>query len=80
MLVLGIVAARVMATVWSSCSSLLPPGRGFSIYKTAHRLWLRILPIALEKELKSLTMLNDYIIMLSPLTISFVSAFSHFSD
>ena len=24
---------------------------GFSIYKTAHRIWLRILSIALEKEL-----------------------------
>ena len=28
--------------------------RGFSIYKTAHRIWLRILSIALEKELKVL--------------------------
>ena len=53
-LVLRIAAACVMATVWSSCSSLLPPGRGFSIYKTAHRIWLRILSIALEEELKVL--------------------------
>ena len=29
--VLGIVAAYVMATVWSSCSYLLPPGGAFSI-------------------------------------------------
>ena len=50
--ILGIVAAYVMATVWSPCSQLLPPGRGFSIYKTAHRIRLRILSIALEKELK----------------------------
>ena len=56
---LRIVAAYVMATVWSSCSSLLPPGGGFSIYKTAHRIWLRILSVALEEEIKSLTMLND---------------------
>ena len=26
----------------------------FSIYKTAHRIWIRILSIALEKELKVL--------------------------
>ena len=52
--VLRIVAAYVMATAWSSCSSLLPPGGGFSIYKTAHRIWLRILSIALEEELKVL--------------------------
>ena len=30
------------------------PGGGFSIYKTAHRIWLRILSIALEKKLKVL--------------------------
>ena len=28
--------------------------RRFSVYKTAHRMWLRILSIALEKELKVL--------------------------
>ena len=27
---------------------------GFSIYKRAHRIWLKILPIVLEKELKIL--------------------------
>ena len=31
-----------------------PPGRGFSIYMTAHRIWLRMLSIAIEKELKVL--------------------------
>ena len=31
-----------------------PRGEGFSIYKTAHRIWLRILSIALERELKVL--------------------------
>ena len=46
--VLRIVAAYVVATVWSSS------GGGFSIYKTAHRLQLRILSIVLEKELKVL--------------------------
>ena len=35
----------------------------FSIYKRAHRIWLRILSIALEEEVKSLNMLNDYIII-----------------
>ena len=52
--VLRIVAAYVMAKAWSSCSSLLPPGGGFSVSKTAHRIWLRILSIALEEELKVL--------------------------
>ena len=51
--VLRIVAASVVGTVWSS-SSLLPPGGAFGSYKTAHRIWLRILSIALEKELKAL--------------------------
>ena len=52
--VLGIVAAYVMATVWSSCSSLLPSAGGFSIYETDHRTWLRILSVALKEELKVL--------------------------
>ena len=34
------------------------------IYTTAHRIWLRILPRALEKGLKVLTVLNDYIIII----------------
>ena len=43
---------------------------GFHIYKTAHRRWLQILSMALEKETRSLTMLKDYIIfMWSPLTV-----------
>ena len=41
-----------MATVLSSCSSFLPKGGGFSICKTAQRIWLRKLRIALEEELK----------------------------
>ena len=45
---------NVMPTVWSSCSLLLPPGGGFDVYKTAHRIWLRMLSIALEKELEVL--------------------------
>ena len=51
--VLGTVVAYVMATVWSS-RYLLPPGGGFSIYKRAHRIQLRILSMALEKELNVL--------------------------
>ena len=39
------VAADVMATVWSLCSYLLPPGGSFSIYETAQSKWLRILSI-----------------------------------
>ena len=34
--ILGIVAAYVMAIIWSSCSKCLPPGGGFSIYKIVH--------------------------------------------
>ena len=42
------------------------------IHKTAHRIWLRILSTALEKELKVLDfMLNDHIIIWSPLTVFF---------
>ena len=52
--VLGIVAAYVVATAWASCSSLLPPGRGFSIYNTARRIRLRILSVALKEDLKVL--------------------------
>ena len=55
--ILGIVAAYVMATVWSSGGSLLPPAGGFVIYKTAQRMWFRMLSIALEEELKVL----DYV-------------------
>ena len=52
--VLKIVAAYVKATGWSLCSYLLPPGRGFNTYKTAHRIKFRVLSIALEKELETL--------------------------
>ena len=51
--VLTIVAVYVIATVSSSSSKLLPPGGDFSIYKTAHRIWLRIVSIP-QKELKVL--------------------------
>ena len=36
--ILGMVAAYVMDTAWSSCSSLLPPGGGFCICNTAPRI------------------------------------------
>ena len=58
----------------------------FSIYQTARRIWLRILSIALVKELKVLlTVLNEYIIIIwFPLTVSFwfplFLHFFHFSD
>ena len=55
--ILGIVTAYAMATAWSSCSSFLPPGGGFSICKTACRIRLRILSIALKEDLKVL----DYV-------------------
>ena len=50
--VLGIVAAHVLGTVWPCVVNFST--WGFCIYKRAHRIWLRILPIALEKELKVL--------------------------
>ena len=40
--------------VWSSCNLLLPPGWDFSICKTTQRIWLRMLAIAHEEELKIL--------------------------
>ena len=40
--------------LWAACSYLLPPGGGFGICKTAQRMWLRILSVALEEELKVL--------------------------
>ena len=52
--VLGIVAAYVMATVWFGHHIVNFSTWGFSIYKTAHRIGLRILSMALEKELKVL--------------------------
>ena len=58
----------------------------FSIYQTARRIWLRILSIALVKELKVLlTVLNECIIIIwFPLTVFFwfplFLHFFHFSD
>ena len=46
-----------------------PPGGGFSIYKTAHRRWLRMLSVAREEE-RALTTLDDQtIFMWSPLPV-----------
>ena len=67
--VLGIVAVYITNAVWSSCSWLIPPGGGFGIYKTAPRIWLRILSIALEEELKVPLCLMTIIIW-SPVTVS----------
>ena len=53
---------------------------GFGICETAHRIWLKILSTALEKDL---TMLNEhyhYLVSLTVFLFSFVSEFSHFSD
>ena len=47
----------------------------FGIYETAHRIWLKMLSIALEKERKFLTMLNDDTVVTNLLRLfSFVSA------
>ena len=53
--VLRIVAAYIVGSV---CDHLVNFFHlGFRIYETAHRIWLRIVSIALEKELESLTLL-----------------------
>ena len=31
-----------------------PPGRGFRMFETAHRIWLRVSCITLEKKIKVL--------------------------
>ena len=46
--ILGIVAAQVLGTVWVIMSLTVPPGG------LVHRIWLRILSTALEKELNVL--------------------------
>ena len=47
----------------------------------ARRIWLRIWSVALEKELKSLTLLNEYIIIIySPYTLFLCLSIPHFSD
>ena len=51
-LLVGIVAAHVL--VQSGHHAVNFSTWGFSICKTAHRIWLRILPVILEKELKVL--------------------------
>ena len=51
------LSSQNCGSLYHGCSlvfRLLPPGGGFSIYKTAHRTWLRILSVALKKELKVL--------------------------
>ena len=64
---LGIVADYVLGTVWSSYSYFST--WFFGIYKTTHRIFPSILSVDLEKEQKTLNMLNDYIIIIqSPLT------------
>ena len=74
------MAAYVMATGWSP-GKLLPPGRGFSICDTDQMTWLRILPVALEEELKELGHITAKLILFglaSP--FSFISSFSCYSD
>ena len=43
---------QLMSRLQSRHYIVLLPGGGFNTYKTTHRIWLRILSIALEKELK----------------------------
>ena len=52
--IIKIVAVHVLSIVWSSGHLVNFSTWCFCIYKTAHRLWLRILSITLEKELKVL--------------------------
>ena len=52
--ILGIVAAYVMLQSGHHLVKLLPLCRDFSICKTAHKMWLRILSVALEEELRVL--------------------------
>ena len=54
--VLGIVAAYVMATVWFGhhIVNFFSIWWVFQYLQEAHRIWLRILSLALEKELKIL--------------------------
>ena len=74
--VLGTGAARALGTVWSSLAN--SSTWGFSICKTTHRIWLRILSVVLEKELN---MLHDYIIIIRPpLSVFLCFCISHFSD
>jgi len=56
---------------------------GFSIYKTAHKRWLRILYLALEKELEVLEfayVLNYYLVLLDyfPLFLHFLTSLIKF--
>ena len=54
--VLGIVAAYVMAIVWFGrhVANFFSTWWVFQYLQEAHRIWLRILSIALEKEIKIL--------------------------
>ena len=38
---------------------------GFSIYKTAHRKWLRIFSVAFEKELKVLNLMTILLLIMT---------------
>ena len=40
---------------------------GFSIYQTAHRMWLRSLSSDHEEELKVVALLSDYVIIIGVL-------------
>ena len=62
--------------------SAFSTGKGFGISRTAQRIWLRLLSVVLEEELKVLDFvyrLNYYYFFLACL-FSSVSAFPHFSD
>ena len=66
---------------FSGVSWLLPPGGGFSICKTPQRTWLRILSIALEKELSPwLDFMAKFFFFYLVCFPFFPPAFSHFSD
>ena len=65
---------QLMSWVQSGHQVVNFPPWCFSVGKTAHRIWLRILSIVLEKELKVLS-----IIIYSPLTVFLYFCISHFS-
>ena len=75
--VLRIVAADVMPTVWSSCSQLLPPGRGFRLHKAAQNI---IYSPSEEAQSPWVCLMAELILFGLIYLFSFVPAFSHFSD
>ena len=79
MAVLGTWAVYVMTTVWSSYSSLLPPGGGFSLYKTQDVLQ-NIIYSPWEGTKSPWLCLMTLLLFVLLWLFSSVSVCSHFSD